>query len=127
MCGPPASGKSTYVSKHKEPGDTIIDFDAIRKSVGGTKWDQDEDIKRKSFAIRAKMLKGLKDRKRGRCWLIVTAPTPQERDTWCEALGDTTLVLMDTPASVCIKRIIADTERRPQADSMIGAVNRWQR
>ena len=127
VCGPPASGKSTYVLKHKEPGDTVIDFDAIRKRLGGTKWDQDPDIKRKSFAIRAKMLKGLKDRKRGRCWLIVTAPTPQERDTWCEALGDTTLVLMDTPAKVCIERIMADTERRPQADSMIGAVNRWQR
>ncbi len=29
-----------------------------------------------------------------------------------------TLVVMDTPAKVCVERIMADTERRPQADSM---------
>ena len=127
VCGPPASGKSTYVGAHSKPGDVVIDLDVIRKKVGGVMWDQDASVNRRAFAYRAKMLKGLKDRKRGRCWLIVTAPTPQERETWCKALGDATLVVMDTPASVCIKRIMADTERRPQADSMIAAVHRWQR
>jgi len=125
VCGPPASGKSTYVRDNAEPGDTIIDFDAIRKRLGGVKWDQDQDIKRKSFAIRAKTLKGLKDRRRGRCWFIVTAPTPAERKAWTEALGDVTVIAMNTPKRICIQRIMADPERRPQADSMIAAVKRW--
>ena len=36
------------------------------------------------------------------------------------------VVVMDTPARVCIDRILADPERRPQADSMIAAVKRWR-
>ncbi len=126
VCGPPASGKSTYVRDNLEPGDTVIDFNVIRKKLGGVKWDQCPDIRRQAFARRARMLKGLRDRRRGRCWFIVTAPTQAERDTWVDALGDATLVVMDTPKQVCIDRILADPERRPQADSMIAAVNRWR-
>ena len=41
VCGPPASGKSTWVQNHSKLGDVVVDFDVIRKKVGGAKWSQD--------------------------------------------------------------------------------------
>ena len=125
VCGPPASGKSTYVTKYAERGDTVIDFDAIRQKAGGTKWDQDPDIKRKAFAIRARMLKELAGRKRGTCWFIVTAPSQAERDTWCKALGTATTHVMATTQAECIRRIHAAPERQQHADEMVDVVRRW--
>ena len=34
VTGPPCSGKTTYVSEHHEPGDVIIDFDAMAEALG---------------------------------------------------------------------------------------------
>lgn len=35
ITGPPAAGKSTYVTEHKQPGDIIIDYDAIANTLAG--------------------------------------------------------------------------------------------
>lgn len=125
VCGPPASGKSTYVADHAAPGDVVIDFDLIRKKVGGTKWDQDMSVRRRAFAYRDRILRTLKDRRSGHCWLIVTAPSCKERDAWCAALGNTIVVVMDTPENVCIERIDADPERHASANGMKRAVREW--
>ena len=34
VTGPPCSGKTTYVNEHREPGDVIIDFDAMAQAFG---------------------------------------------------------------------------------------------
>ena len=34
VTGPPCSGKTTYVSEHAQPGDIIIDFDALAQAFG---------------------------------------------------------------------------------------------
>lgn len=125
VCGAPASGKSTYVEASARPADTVIDFDAIRKKVGGTKWDQDMGVRARAFAYRAKIIRGLKDKRRGKCWLIVTAPSQAERDTWCKALGNATVKLMDTTQRECIRRINAAPDRREQVEEMTDAVRRW--
>ena len=125
VCGAPASGKSTYVDAHARPADTVIDFDAIRQKVGGTMWDQDQGVRARAFAYRAKIIRGLRDKRRGRCWLIVTAPSQAERNTWCKALGNVTVQVMDTTERECIRRIKAAPERREHVDRMIGAVRRW--
>ena len=126
VCGPPASGKSTYVERNAREGDTVIDFDVIREKVGGRKWDDNPIITRKAFAYRAKMLRGLKDKTHGRAWLIVTAPTRGERETWIKALGSAKIVTIDTPADECIARIMADSNRSVMQSRMIEAVKNWQ-
>jgi hypothetical protein len=35
VCGPPGSGKSTYIREHAKQGDTIIDLDAIMGTLSG--------------------------------------------------------------------------------------------
>ena len=123
--GPPASGKSTDVARHAKPGDVVIDFDVIRRKVGGVKWDQGASVNRRAFAYRDKVLRGLKDKRRGRCWLIVMAPTKTERDTWVKALGSVTIHVMDTRRAVCVERVTADPERHPQATLMLHEIDRW--
>lgn len=34
VTGPPCAGKTTYVSEHAQPGDIIIDFDALAQALG---------------------------------------------------------------------------------------------
>ena len=127
VCGAPASGKSTYVEAHAEPGDVVIDFDLIREKVGGTKWDQRMSIRRRALSYRAKMIYGLKDRRSGKCWLIVMAASKAERDAWCSALGDVDVELMDTSKAECLRRIKADPARRQHAFRHAGVVEDWFR
>ena len=126
ICGPPASGKSTHVARNARAGDVIIDYDIIRKKIGGLKWDDDPVITSKAFAYRDRMIRGLKDKRKGTAWLIVTAPTPDERKTWLKALGNAKLVIIDTSAEECIARIKADPNRKTMASRMIEAVKKWQ-
>lgn len=126
ISGPPAAGKTTYARRQARPGDLLIDLDAIRIAVGGTRWDERPSITAAAFARRAQMLHSLSDRDSGRCWFIVTAPTQQERDRWCEALGErASVVAIDTPEAECVARIMRDTGRRAVAGRQIEAVADW--
>lgn len=126
ICGPPASGKSTWARQQSRPGDLLIDFDVIRRAVGGAMWDDRPEIIAATFARRAGMLHSLATRTDGRCWFIVMAPTQAERDTWLQALGPLSrVVVMDTPEAVCIERIGRDRDRAPVAARQIEAVLAW--
>ncbi len=125
VCGPPASGKSTYVASHAKPGDVVIDFDVIRRKVGGVKWDQDAAVNRRAFAYRDRVINGLKDKRKGRCWLIVMAPTEKERETWGKALGSVTVHIMETTRIACVQRVRADADRQQHSALMIREIDKW--
>jgi 5-methylcytosine-specific restriction protein A len=125
ICGPPASGKSTYVREHVADGDTVIDFDAIRKIVGGQKWDQDPRINAKAFAYRDKMIMGLADKRRGRAWLIAMAPAQDERRAWVQALGNVTEVIVLPSKAQCLAQLDGDPERAVTARLQRKAIDRW--
>ena len=127
ICGPPASGKTTYAHEAAKGGDKVIDLDAIKVRMGGTPYDQRETITCKAMAYRDMMIRSLADDTAGKAWLIVTAPTPEERAAWLEALGSMAqLVMMDADPAECIARIKADPARAQVTDALIEAVKRWQ-
>ncbi|SEB67731.1 hypothetical protein [Rhodobacter sp. 24-YEA-8] len=104
----------------------MIDFDVIRRAVGGSKWDDRPEIIAAAFTRRGEMLHSLTTRTAGRCWFIVMAPTQAERDTWQAALGPlSSVMMMETPAAVCIERIGRDPDRAPVAARQIEAVRSW--
>jgi hypothetical protein len=37
VCGPPCSGKNHYIEQHQQPGDVVIDWDAIAIELGSPK------------------------------------------------------------------------------------------
>jgi len=126
VCGPPAAGKSTYVARHAGRGDLVIDFDSIRQSLSGSRWDQDAGVRRKASGIKASLIRGLNARYTGKAWLITTAPTEGERRTWLKALGPrASLKVLPTSIAKCITRIRADQDRAPVARELIDAVHRW--
>ena len=127
VCGPPAGGKSTYVRAQAQPGDTVIDFDAIRRIVGGEKWDQREGVNARAWAYRDRVIRGLKDKRRGTAWLIVMAPTRAERMAWASALGDVTEVLVMPAREVCISRMQGDPDRLATASIQAHEIDKWFR
>lgn len=131
VCGPPASGKTTYVEQHKQPGDTVIDLDAILAELAGTALRSDE-IKRafleQALAIRNKRLNALSfERAATRAWFIVGAPTAAERESWATKLRAERVVVIETPAWLCVARTYADPNRAAIADELAEAARTWWR
>jgi len=127
VCGPPASGKSSYVKARSKPEDVVIDLDLIaggRHSLpaairgGGL----GEHLK-----TRNDMLASLHTMKRKgvRAWFIVGAPDAGERDNWASDLGASAVVLMLVPMAVCFRRIVADPSREHTREHMAEAVASW--
>jgi 5-methylcytosine-specific restriction enzyme A len=127
VCGPPAAGKTTWVNAHKRPGDTVISLDECKARVGGRMWDTDRRILRRALAFRDALLRSLATQAQGRAFVVVGAPTREERDAWCAALGieSDSVVVLDTPADVCIERLYADPARAHAAAELVNGVKRW--
>jgi 5-methylcytosine-specific restriction protein A len=125
VCGPPCSGKTTYVAEHASPADTIIDIDAIARDIDPayTHWSGALTSSLLNRAIRARnaMLGALERQRQGRAWFIVSAPTQQERDWWQGKLGGE-VVLLHPGAQECKRRAVA--RGTPKAADGVDA---WER
>lgn len=128
VAGPPGSGKSTYALKHAGPNDLIIDLDIIKARLAGTDiYKAGDGWTSLALDKRNEMLRSLAaDTTDARCWFIVSAPTQDERDTWCRKLN-ARCILLDVPFDECERRIRADGRRIGQQDRMIEAARDWWR
>jgi 5-methylcytosine-specific restriction protein A len=127
VCGPPASGKTTYVNEHKKAGDIVVCLDECKVRVGGRPWDTEKVTLRRALAHRDRMLRSLSKRTTGRAFVIIGAPTIEERNAWRDALGDLAqLVLLPVPADICIARLRSDPQRAHALPQLIDAVRRWR-
>ncbi len=123
VCGPPASGKSTYVDQCAKPNDTIICLDTIMGEISPSfrQWQERPDRMLFNAAIRERnrRLGSLSKATTGRAWFIVSAPTKAERDWWQAKLGGE-VVLINPGADECKRRAMA--RGTPLAAA---GVNRW--
>lgn len=96
--GPPCSGKTTHVATHKQPGDIVIDYDAIAVALGSPS-SHDHPAAMRPIIVAA-WLAALHEAERQpvRMWLIKGFPTPAERKR------ATRTVLLDTPRAECEDR-----------------------
>jgi 5-methylcytosine-specific restriction protein A len=128
VCGPPASGKSTWVKRNAARGDTIIDLDESRVAVGGRAWDSDGEVLQRALAHRNELLHSLADKKSGRAFVIIGAPTINERVAWRRALGQVErVVVLDVPAETCIARLNRDPARAHARLELARAARRWHK
>lgn len=129
VCGPPGSGKSTYVRRYKQEGDLVIDLDLIKARIFGTtshQAPQNSEATRVALVERNRILSSLADDRTHRhVWFIIGAPETVEREVWKRKLGAARLVVMDTPLHECIRRIRADPEREGQWEWMERAARKW--
>ena len=129
VCGPAASGKTTYVQQHASEGDIVIDLDHIAHRLCNGAYGRDRPAWLLEAALkeRNKMLRSLATTTAKAAWFIVAAPSKDERDWWASQLRPVHIEVILTPLSVCIERIKADRNRRMiEAKSIEWATTWWQ-
>ncbi|MBD2894779.1 hypothetical protein amrb99_37070 [Actinomadura sp. RB99] len=108
VCGPPAAGKSTWVKQHARPGDQILDFDQICRTLGS---HSHHDHPRHVRAMAKDVRRALEDRAAAmprRTWVIRSLAEPDKRAAVAERLGARVVVLA-TPAEEALARAAADS------------------
>jgi 5-methylcytosine-specific restriction protein A len=127
VCGPPGSGKTTYVTERAAASDLVLDVDVMAAKLSGKPlYHASYDERMTAIRLRNDhLLKLGRPVSYAKAWLIVTAGTQRQRDHWRNKYGD--LVIMPTSKAECIQRINQD-ERRPleQRRRAIEAVNVWE-
>lgn len=105
VCGPPASGKSTWVRAQAAAGATVIDLDQIITELGGDPADEASPIRDHARQIRAgreAVLDPTAD-----AWVIRTLADPADRADTARRLGATEVHVLDIPADECSRRAAA--------------------
>lgn len=126
VAGPPCAGKSTYVEKRAGDGDVVIDLDAILASLVPDfvqfATPVDSPTLNRAIRIRNEMLGTLARPPARNAWLIVSAPTLEERAWWQAQLG-AECVLLDADPHVLKARALRRS--RVAYASCAAAIDRW--
>jgi len=123
IAGPPCGGKSTYLAGHAQPGDLIVDYDALAVALhlGVASHDQGTLLKPFICEARDAVLDRLMLGNHGirHAWVLHTGSTRRERDLYRKRYGaDVVMVL--SPEDVCLRRAMA---QRP--DAWPSYIRRW--
>ena len=113
VCGPIASGKSTYIQNNKGDKDYVIDVDEIISQISGLSIYEadfniyvDEAIVERNTRL-AKLTWHTEYKK---VWLAATSASKWQRDYWRDRYQATVYVL-ETDVDECIKRMNQDKRR----------------
>jgi len=128
VCGPPGSGKSTWVNDRLRWGDLRVDLDAIMSALSGRPmYETPASIRPFGFEARDAVLDRLERRSDlVRAYVIASAPDPRDRAKIASRFG-ADVVVFETPAVVCIQRIRDDARRGEKWMQWGDLVNQWWR
>lgn len=120
ITGPPCAGKSTYVREHAEPGDVLVDFDALAQALGsGRPHDAPDEVRSAAFAARSAVVAlALSGDAKADYWVIHTNPTDEQAAAY-EAAGSE-FVALDPGVDECLRRA-ADDDRPARTTDAIRA------
>ncbi len=128
VCGPPASGKSTYIKQHAVPMDIVIDLHDIRRRLTGSCYSRDNNHLNMALRERNRLLGQLKrERPPKRAWLTLLEPKLSGRRWWAEKLKATEVIVLETELGVCEQRIQCDPQRETVATEQREAARLWWR
>lgn len=113
VCGPPGSGKTTYVRERAEHGDLIVDLDAIYAALSGLDpYDKPDALLPFVLTARDAIIARLAQHSDVRhAWLITSGADATQRDQFAHQLG-ASVVVLDVDAAECLRRIEADPDRQ---------------
>jgi HK97 family phage prohead protease len=123
--GPPGSGKSTYVEKHRGENDVTFDFDSIMQSLSGKpSHHKNDNLISYCTDIRRLILdKSLRQPRVDKTWIVVTRPGDDFRDS----LRDVPVqyIEMETPKEECLKRVAEDPLRQDVLEETKEVIERY--
>lgn len=124
--GPPGAGKSKYVEDTAASDDIKIDLDGIISDLSGLPlYHAGDEWLRRGVHFRNRLLAGLSKNSDRAAWFI-TSGLRTDRDWWVQKLSPTSVVLLNTGADTCKKRVKADNRRpRSVVDRHIKAIDHW--
>lgn len=115
VCGPPGAGKNTYVEKHKQPGDYVLDFDVLKTAFPSLK---------AAKAVRKQIEESLKDSKTD-AWVIRGAADPAHRAKVAERCGASEVIVIPTPAAEAKRRVAERGWENESSSEILGAIDTW--
>lgn len=127
VCGPPGSGKTTYVQGQRRWGDLVVDFDALMSALsGGLPWyDGPAALLPFVLSARAAVVERLmQSSELQNAWVIAGLPDAREREQLAAQLGAKVIVLA-VPAAECLRRIQKDERRSAALSAWREIVHRW--
>jgi len=128
VCGPPGSGKSTYVAEHRKPHDIAVDLDALMAAISGRDW-YDESPAHLTFAMAAR--DGIFNRLEQAsgvptAWIVMSGARLDDREEPRQRFG-ARVILLDVGELECLRRIKADPRRSAKFTMWKQIVKRWFR
>jgi 5-methylcytosine-specific restriction protein A len=127
IAGPPAAGKSTFVSEHKGANDLVVDVDWLFRALsGGLEWYDKPDVLlpfvfEARDAVLARLGRASDVRK---AWVITSEPDI-EAVKELRGLLDCEAIMMETSLSDCIKHIHSDPRRQARAGLWENLIRDW--
>ena len=127
VCGPPGSGKTSYVEERRKWGDLTVDLDAIYQAITGLPM-YETPLALLPFVTAAR--DALVDRlsrpapEVKRAWVIQGGARQEDRERY-QTRGASVVVLA-VPEDECLRRISKDVRRSGGPDAGVGKVARWQ-
>ena len=125
VCGPPGSGKSTYVREHAGSGDIRIDLDDIVSALTGQpRHLSRHDIAPMASHIREAVVEFCSAHRQFPVWLITSSNNADKVNLWAGRLGAKVLI-MSADQGECLSRIHADKDRLTDTAQACNAVREW--
>ncbi len=132
VCGPPASGKTSYVKSQARTGDLIIDLDSIAAALCLSQ-PHLQSIDVLPFAWEARdalyaRIAGGSKKPGQRAWIICGGARAEDRRRVVQATGGrpVSTVMLFINASECVLRLSRDHDPRPRSE-MVAAIEAWHR
>jgi 5-methylcytosine-specific restriction endonuclease McrA len=118
IAGPPGSGKSTYVSNQRQPGDVLWCYDTIMQAMTGlSRHDRPEELVGMMQAMRGGLVDWWARQPIDRgLWIIVTDVEPGTQIA--SSIGGR-LIVMQTEKEECIRRLRADNRSSERLERMV--------